>query len=119
MATASDIIRRSLRLLRVIDAHEALDATDAQDALETLNAMLAEWHEAGIGLPDYSLATLATELGSDVADREAVAYQLALRLGGEYGKSLMPADLVTAERCLFRLRSRYLQTSSPIPSVYY
>lgn len=119
MATASDLIRRALRILRVIDAQDAMQAEDAQDALDTLNAMLAEWHEAQIGLPDYALPTLTTEMQSDLADREAIAYQLALRLAGEYDKELSPTDMLLAQQTMFRLRSRYFQASSPIPSVYY
>lgn len=117
--TASSIISRSLRLLRVLDAGEAMEANDAQDALETLNAMLAEWHEAGIGLPDYSLATLTTKLATDAADREAIAYELALRLAPEYGVSLSPEMAAVGQRAMFRLRSRYLAISHPVPATYY
>lgn len=119
MATASQIIRRALRILTVIDSHEALDANDAQDALETLNAMLAEWHEAGIGLPDYSLASITDTLASDAADREAIAYELALRLAPEYGRSVAPEIAAVGRSAMFRLRSRYLQVSHPMASVYY
>lgn len=43
MATALDIIKSSLRLIRVIDSNETPSATDAQDALFALNAMLGMW----------------------------------------------------------------------------
>lgn len=107
--TAGSIIKRALRLARVIDAHTAMDANDAADALETLNAMLAEWHEAEIGLPDYSFATLETELASDAADREAIAYQLAVRLAPEYGAELSGATVAAAAGTMARLRLRYFQ----------
>jgi len=107
--TALSIIKRALRLARVIDAYTAPDANDAADALETLNAMLAEWHEAEIGLPDYSLATLDTELASDAADREAIAYQLAARLAPEYGVSLSVETATVATGTMARLRLRYFQ----------
>ena len=107
--TALSIIKRALRLARVIDAHTAPDANDAADALETLNAMLAEWHEAEIGLPDYSLATLDTELASDAADREAIAYQLAARLAPEYGVSLSTETAAVATGTMQRLSLRYFQ----------
>lgn len=117
--TASDIIRRALRLIRVIDAAEALSASDAQDALATLNAMLAEWYEADIGFPDYSFATLTTEIATDAADREAIAYQLAPRLAPEYGKAITPELAVIAEQAMGRLRLRYFQpgtVSTDLPS---
>lgn len=107
--TALSIIKRALRLARVIDAHTAMDANDAADALETLNAMLAEWHEAEIGLPDYSFSSLTDELASDAADREAIAYQLAARLAPEYGVSLSQETAAVAEGTMQRLRLRYFQ----------
>jgi tail accessory factor len=109
MTTAIQIISRALRLIGVADAAEAIEANDAQDALETLNAMLAEWHEAEIGLPDYALATTETELASDAADREAIAYQLALRIAPEYGKTVQAEFVVAAETTMARLRLRYFQ----------
>lgn len=109
MATASQIIRRALRLIGALNPTQALAAQDAQDALETLNAMLAEWHEAQIGLPDYSLASITDTLASDVADREAIAYQLAIRVAPEYGLEVSQAVGVMAEQTMGRLRLRYFQ----------
>lgn len=109
MATASDIIKRALRICRVVDSNSALDANDAADALEALNAMLAEWHESEIGLPDYSLASLTTELASDAADREAIAYELAARIAPEYGVSLSREAAGAGLMSMSRLRLRYFQ----------
>lgn len=109
MADGYSIVNRALRLCRVVDAGSAATAEDGQDALDTLNAMLAEWHEAGIGVPDYSLATLGTSLASDVADREAIAYALAERLAPEYGQDLPPLALRLAVESMSRLRLRYFQ----------
>lgn len=109
MATASQIIRRALRLIGAMDASQALTPNDAQDCLETLNAMLAEWHEAQIGLPDYSLSSITDTLATDAADREAIAYQLAVRVAPEYGLQVPPAVGVMAETTMARLRLRYFQ----------
>lgn len=117
MATALDIIKRALRIAKVIDAAETPEAEDAQDALTTLNAILAEWHSADIGLPDYSLASLTTELASDAADREAVAYQLALRVVGEYGTQMAATDMDLAEKTMARLRLRYFQPRRVDPAL--
>jgi hypothetical protein len=92
-----------------VDAYTSVDPNDAADALQTLNAMLAEWHEAEIGLPDYSLASLTDELASDAADREAIAYQLAVRVAPEYGLEIPQAVGVMAEQTMARLRLRYFQ----------
>jgi len=121
--TALSIIKRALRLARVIDAHTAMDANDAADALDTLNAMLAEWHEADIGLPDYSFDSLEAELASDAADREAIAYQLAVRLAPEYGAELDAVTAVMAADTMARLRLRYFQPGcvafDELPSRFY
>lgn len=109
MATAQDIINRALRLAKVLDAGEAAEAEDAEDALATLNVMLAEMHEADIGLPDYSFATLQTELASGAADQDALAYQLALRISPEYGVELSPQVVAMAQEAMGRLRLRYFQ----------
>jgi hypothetical protein len=106
-------------LCRVLGAGEAATADDASDAFDTLNAMIAEWHEAGIGLPDYSFAELTTALASDVADREAIAYALALRIAPEYGVTLTPEIAAQGAQSMFRLRSRYFTPSHPIQTTYY
>lgn len=43
MTTALDIIKSSLRLIRVLDAGETPSAADAQDCLFALNMMLGSW----------------------------------------------------------------------------
>jgi hypothetical protein len=119
MATANDIVSRALRLLGVIASGETIEASTGADALAVLNALLAEMHEAGIGLPDYSFTGLTDTLASDAADQEALAYQLAIRIAPEYGLSLSPEAAAIARVSMFRLRSRYLAVSHPVASTYY
>lgn len=124
MTTALDIIKRALRICKVVAASEAPLAEDAKDALDTLNAMLAEWHEAGIGVPDYSLSGFSDTLASGIADREAIAYQLAFRISGEYGAELAATDLAMVEDTMRRLRLRYFQSGQvdaalPSPQSHY
>lgn len=109
MATAQTIINRALRLCRVLDANEAAEAQDAADALATLNAMLAEWHAAQVGLPDYRFSGLTDALATDDADSEAIAFQLAMRISPEYGVDLPPQVVAMAEQAMGRLRLRYFQ----------
>lgn len=117
MATAFSIINRALRLCKVLDADTPASANDAQDALETLNAMLAEWHQAEIGLPDYQFDSLTDDLASDAADREAIAYQLAIRVAPEYGLPLDPALLAVAAQSMQRLQLRYFQPNRVDPAL--
>jgi hypothetical protein len=105
--TAEDVILRALRLLPT--PANLPDVVAMSATLGTLNAMLAEWYEAGIGLPDYSLSALADAIASDIGDREAIAGQLALRIAPEYGVSVPPEVAVLAEQSMGRLRLRYFQ----------
>lgn len=117
--TASDIIRRALRLIGVLDAQTSIEAVDYADALDTLNAMLAEWHESGMGLPDYKFSSITDPISTDAADREAVAYSLALRLAPEYGINISPALVAAGQVTLFRMRSRYFSPKHPVTATYY
>lgn len=106
---AQDPIRRALRIAGVIASGETPQASDVQDALDTLNALLAEWHVAGIGVPDYSVETEASTMTADLADRDAIAYQLAFRMAPEYGFEPSPAQMVASDEAFARLRLRYFQ----------
>lgn len=107
--TAADIIRRALRLIGQLDANEAVEASDSVDALDTLNALFAEWRGSGIPVPDYTVEDPITVLTLDLADREAVAYQLAFRVAPEYGVSLPPEFAAGMDESWRRLQLRYFQ----------
>ena len=109
MATALQIISRALRVIGVLDAQTTASAEEARDALEALNTMIAEWHEADIGLPDYVLATYTEELASDSADLTAVTLSLAERIAPEYGRELPVTAQKTLTEAMQRLRLRYFQ----------
>lgn len=106
---AQDVTRRALRIAGVIASGETPDSDTIADALATFNALLAEWHVAGIGIPDYTVASEGATLSTDLADREALAYQLAFRIGPEYGFEPSPSQLVAADQSWSRLRLRYFQ----------
>lgn len=109
MATANDVIRRALRLAGVIASGETPDADLSADTLAVYNALLAEWHEAEIGIPDYSVASTATTVTTDAADNDAIAHQIAFRILAEYGLSASPEFMKSAEESFARLRLRYFQ----------
>lgn len=119
MATGYTIVNRALRIARILDATDTAQGAQGADALQTLNALLAEWHEADIRLPDYSLANLEAEFGGDAADLEAVSYALAQRLCSEYGTELMPEAQRQSVISFARLRSRYFQPISPVRAEYF
>lgn len=109
---AKDVIRRALRIAGVIASGEVPQAEDTVDALETLNALLAEWHVAGIGIPDYSVASEFTTMSTDMADREAMAYALAFRMAPEYGFEPTQSQVAAGAEAFARLRLRYFQPGS-------
>jgi hypothetical protein len=109
MATAQTIINRAFRLCKVLDSFQAASSEDAADALSVLNGLLAELHCAEVGIPDYSFAALATEIASDAADAEALAYMLARRVAPEYGVELSSLIAKEAHDAESRLRLRYFQ----------
>jgi len=109
MATALILVRRALRLATVIASGETPDAATIQDTLSVLNSMLAEWHDAGIGIPDYSIANESAQLTMGDGDVEAVAYQLAARIMPEYGMEVTPTIAAGAADSMSRLRLKYFQ----------
>lgn len=109
MATALVLVRRALRLATIIASGETPDAATIQDALSVLNSMLAEWHDAEIGVPDYSVTSEASQLTMDDGDVEAVAHQLAIRILPEYGMEITPTLAAMASDSMSRLRLKYFQ----------
>jgi hypothetical protein len=109
MATALILVRRALRLAKVIASGETPRAATVQDALSVLNSMLAEWHDAGIGVPDYRIASEAVTLTMGDGDVEAVAHQLAIRILAEYGRDPSVTLAANAADTMTRLRAKYFQ----------
>lgn len=114
---AQDVIRRALRICGVIAAGETPQASDVSDALDTFNVLLAEWHEADIGIPDYTVATEVAAMTADLADRDAMAYKLALRIGPEYGYEPSPSQVAEGEAAWLHLCLRYFQPGRTDPAL--
>lgn len=110
MATGLDLIYRTLRLLRIKATGQTPRAEVTSDALSVLNALLAELYGSDIAIPDYTV-TLAGTLNMDDADREAMAYMLAVRIAPEYPASLPLSQefVIAAQQAESRLRLRYFQ----------
>jgi hypothetical protein len=104
---AQDVIARALRIVGVSAPGESLPGADAKDALDALNGLLAEWSATGYGFPDASVASAFTTMVADMGDRDAMAYQLAFRIGPEYGFEPSPAQIVAAGEAWSRMTHRY------------
>jgi hypothetical protein len=106
---AIELIVRALRLIGQVAAGEAPEAEEAQDSLDTLNSLFAEWRGSDIAVPDYNVPTVASTLSIDRADKDAVAYQLALRMSPEFGVSVSPEFRQAMDEAFSRFRLRYFQ----------
>lgn len=96
MATASQVINRALKRLRVIGVGQSPTASETADCLEALNDMLFAWRADGI---DLAHTTLLSTDALDVPDDhiEPIALNLARRIGGMFGASLSPDDAQLAQ----------------------
>ena len=96
MATATQVINRALKRLRVIGVGQSPTANETTDCLEALNDMLFAWRADGIELAHITL--LSTDV-LDVPDDhiEPIALNLAKRVGGLFGASLSADDAALAQ----------------------
>ena len=106
---ASSLIRRAMRLTGSLDANGTPSAEDMTDAIETLEVLFAEWRAADIMVPDAKVNGPDDELSIEPADREAVAYQLAIRLTPEYQSSMSAEAQLAMRESWTRLMHRYFQ----------
>ena len=83
MATAIDIITRSLRLINAIEAGEVAQAEDAVDGLAALNEMVNGWENVGINI-GWANVGQNDELLVHDKYLEGIRYNLAVRLAAEY-----------------------------------
>ncbi len=90
MATVTEIVGRSLRILRVIDPNQPIKPSDMATAIAALNAMLRRWEATGLALGWSPVSNPADTLPAPDEAHEAIAYNLALRLRPEYGSNLEP-----------------------------
>jgi len=91
VATASQVINRALKRLKVIGVGASPTANETTDCLEALNDMLFAWRIDGI---DLAHTTLLSSDAIDVDDDhiEAIALNLAKRVGGMFGRELSKED---------------------------
>lgn len=87
MALVSVIVNRALRLLSVLDVNSAPEAEDEQTAIAALNAMCTRWEANGLAMGWRNVSAPDDTLPAPDEAHEALAYNLALRLAPEYGKT--------------------------------
>lgn len=100
MATAHNIVRRSLVLIGAIEAGETPSAGEMKDGVAALNEMLHGWALEGVDLVHATLAEGNTLLVED-AFLEGIRYNLGVRMAPEYGDLVVPQDVVDRARQTF------------------
>lgn len=100
----SDLIARSLRILRVLDPDEAPEARQYETALVALNGMMRRWEANGIALGWNDILAPGDTLPAPPEAEEAIAFNLALTLRTEYGVQLDPDVIAIAKENLSLLR---------------
>jgi len=105
MATAVQIISRSLRMLGVLAGGESPEAADANDALFALNAMLSSYVLAHA--PGFAELDLASQSPFPATHDEGITALLALRLASEFGVQTTPEVQAMATRGDNLLRAYY------------
>lgn len=139
--TALDIIKSSLRLIRVLAAGETPSADEAQGALSILNWMLDEWSNEGLmcfrqvdtthstvsGTASYTIGTGATwdttrpiRIDRAFVRDGTIDYPLEMMPGAEY-QQIREKTYSSLPRCLYYLPS--VTTGSvnlwPVPDAVY
>ena len=104
MAQVGRMVTRTLRLLRVVDATEAPEAEDMVSGIDALNGMMARWEADGVSLGWAPVEGPADELPAPAEAEEAIRFNLAIVLRGEYGLPLDPDIYQRAEDGLNALR---------------
>ncbi len=86
----SNLVSRSLRLLRVINANETPKAKDYETCIEALNGMVRRWEADGVSLGWSDVDNPGQDVPAPPEALEALAYNLAAKVRPEYGTELEP-----------------------------
>lgn len=106
MSTATQIIDRALRKVGALAAGETSSSDMSTDALADLNAMLARWLDVGIEISNGEVI-LTDVIPQDLADEEAVVFNLAELLLLEYPSPNGPLIIQKANETYRRILAKY------------
>ena len=106
MTTAQELINSAASLAGVLAEGQTLKGGINTDALNRLNRMLDRWQNNGV---DFGLGVLtaASVLYVDLADEEAIEFQLAVRLMARHARPLNAVLVREADDALVELQAKY------------
>lgn len=84
MATNSEVIEKSLRLIGILQEGETPSAEQGADGLGTMNDLFMEWDGDGIDIGFYPQTDLTAESPIYADCMQAANYNLAIAFSGEY-----------------------------------
>lgn len=85
-----NLVARSLRLIQVIDPLQSVKAQDMETGIFALNAMMARIEADGTALGWSTVVNPSDDLPLPVEAEQAIAANLAIVLGPEYGVTPLP-----------------------------
>lgn len=109
MATALDVISRSLRLIGVVDAGEAVGGNEAEDAVQSFNDMMSRWEANGIDLGFTTLVSSASTVTVPDSALNPIIYNLALDIAPEYSRAPSPEVVSAAQKYYSQLQASVLK----------
>jgi hypothetical protein len=88
VATVQQTVTRALRTIRVLEASGTPTGADMSTGLQILNSMMARWEADGLALGWVAVTSPSEDLPVPAEADEAIVYNLAARMGMEYGQPL-------------------------------
>lgn len=113
MATALDIINRSMSLIGVKSSGVELSDEEIDDAIESMNDMMLALDAEGVRL-SYSVVTSSSDnITSPDWAYGMMKYNLALLLADEYNKNVTASLASFAQKYMMVVRNRVVNISQP------
>lgn len=111
MTTNADFINDTYRLIGVVPEVGSASAEQGEIAVRVLNDMLADWSAQGVDINSTPIENLTDDCEIPQGDRQAVKYNLAIRLYGIYPRDggLRPDILALALSGYERLLNESLE----------
>jgi hypothetical protein len=113
MATALDIINRSMSLIGVKSSGVDLSDDEINDAIESMNDMMLALDVEGIRLGYDVVTSSSDEITAPDWSYGMMKYNLALLLADEYNKNVTQSLATFANKYMMVVRNRIVNISQP------
>jgi hypothetical protein len=114
MATALEIINRSMSIIGVKSSGVDLSTDEINDAIESMNDMMLALDVEGIRLGFNIVESSSDEITAPDWSYGMMKYNLALLLADEYNKNVTASLVAVANKYMMAVRNRVVNISQPI-----